>query len=224
MKGEEGVSQPNIPDITPIISLTRDEVVNLILSSIAMQELGLGHIINAEAEKIQYVLGTLSGGGGNPAPTFREIKELNCSVKEILGEVMKTEFILQNKMDSLRSFVSACEGAAGPPGPAGPVGPAGPPGPAGPVGPAGPAGSAAPSGPADPSGSADPACRLRAKRIKRRRKSRCALKARRKRRICAKAGKLCKITRKAHCRIAKKGRIHRRIRKAARKTGRTKCA
>src|SRR5690606_38906505 len=61
------LSLPNIPDITPSISLTREEAVNLILSSIAMQEMGLGHIINAEAEKIQYVLGTLTSGGLTPA-------------------------------------------------------------------------------------------------------------------------------------------------------------
>ncbi|WP_179885225.1 hypothetical protein [Bacillus cereus] len=46
------MSQANIPNITPTVSLTREESVNLILSSIALQELGLAHIINAEGEKI----------------------------------------------------------------------------------------------------------------------------------------------------------------------------
>ncbi|WP_308018482.1 hypothetical protein [Bacillus sp. SRB3LM] len=42
------MSQPNMPNITPNISLTRDDVVNLLLASIALEEMGLSHIINAE--------------------------------------------------------------------------------------------------------------------------------------------------------------------------------
>ncbi|MCG7409196.1 hypothetical protein MH117_17400 [Paenibacillus sp. ACRRX] len=55
------MSQANLPNITPSITITRDDALNLILSSIAIEELGLGHIINAEAEKIQYAIGTLPG-------------------------------------------------------------------------------------------------------------------------------------------------------------------
>src|SRR5690625_6968249 len=44
-KGVEKVSQPNIPDIDPNISLTREDAINLLLTSIAMEELGLAHII-----------------------------------------------------------------------------------------------------------------------------------------------------------------------------------
>ncbi|MEK4509785.1 MULTISPECIES: collagen-like protein [Paenibacillus] len=164
------MSQANIPNITPAISLTRDEVVNLILSSIAMQELGLSHIINAEAEKIQYALGTLPGGGLTPPPTIEEITALNCNVRETLSEVMKTEFILQNKMDSLKSFTHSYNGVTGGTGPAGATGPAGPtgpsgglPGPTGPQGPAGPTGigggatgATGPSGPMGPQGPVGP--------------------------------------------------------------------
>lgn len=46
------MSQPNLPIITPNISLTREETINLLLASIAMQELGLAHIINVEGEKL----------------------------------------------------------------------------------------------------------------------------------------------------------------------------
>lgn len=45
------MSQPNLPNITPNITLSRSSVINLLLASIAMEELGLAHIINAEGEK-----------------------------------------------------------------------------------------------------------------------------------------------------------------------------
>ncbi|MFQ6341187.1 collagen-like protein, partial [Bacillus sp. AF62] len=67
------MSQPNLPDITPDISLTREEAINLLLSSIAMQELGLAHIINAEGEKLQYALGTLATNNLATPPTFDQL-------------------------------------------------------------------------------------------------------------------------------------------------------
>ncbi|NLZ45753.1 MAG: hypothetical protein GX896_03580, partial [Clostridiales bacterium] len=64
---------PNNPDIT------RDDAVNQILSSIAMEELGLSHIINAEGEKLQYILGTLEGVTG-PGATIQDLLDTNESI------------------------------------------------------------------------------------------------------------------------------------------------
>ncbi len=63
------MSFPTIPDITPTININRSDVINLLLASIAFEELGLAHIINAEAEKIQYILGTLSEQTPTEPPT-----------------------------------------------------------------------------------------------------------------------------------------------------------
>ena len=60
------MSLPSFPVVNPPIE--REDAVNQILSSIAMEELGLSHILNAEGEKLQYILGTLPGLSGPPAP------------------------------------------------------------------------------------------------------------------------------------------------------------
>ncbi|MFJ7732103.1 hypothetical protein ACIQXF_09430 [Lysinibacillus sp. NPDC097231] len=49
------------------------------LSSIAIEELGLGHIINAEAEKLQFAIGTLPGL--SIPTTINELLEINSSVQ-----------------------------------------------------------------------------------------------------------------------------------------------
>ena len=90
------MSQANIPNITPTITIDRDDVINLLLASIALEELGLAHIINAEAEKIQYVIGTLPGL--TPAATLTQILAVNESVQDMLDLVIKKELLLESKL------------------------------------------------------------------------------------------------------------------------------
>ncbi|MDP4099420.1 hypothetical protein OIN60_22140 [Paenibacillus sp. P96] len=95
------MSQASIPNITPTITVRREDAINLVLISIGMEELGLSHIINAEAEKLQYVLGTLPGLPPSFKPTFADLMTINCSIRETLQEVYKKEFALANKLDIL---------------------------------------------------------------------------------------------------------------------------
>lgn len=100
------MSQANIPNITPIISVTFDSAINLILASIALEEISLAHILNAEGEKLQYVLGTLPGA--NPPPmTLSDLLIINNSVREMLKEVSKKEWILNNKLESAVEAIKA---------------------------------------------------------------------------------------------------------------------
>jgi hypothetical protein len=98
------MSFPNIPNVTPSIDLDRGDAINLLLASIAFEELGLAHIINAEAEKIQYVLGTLNGGLTPPA-TLPQILEINESVNNTLKTVIKKEMLLQFKLENILEFL-----------------------------------------------------------------------------------------------------------------------
>ena len=93
------MSQANIPNITPTITISRSDAINLLLSSIALEELGLAHIINAEAEKIQYALGTLPGL--SPAATLDQILAVNDSVQDMMDLVIKKELLLDSKLKQI---------------------------------------------------------------------------------------------------------------------------
>ena len=121
------MSQPTFPQIDP--PLTREGSLNEILSSIAMEELSLSHILNAEGEKLQYVLGTLPGL--DEAAALEEVLQVNQSVKDTLSSVMEQQMALSAKLSAALKAPTA-------PGPAGPTGPTGATGPTGPTGSAGP--------------------------------------------------------------------------------------
>ncbi len=80
------MSLPNIPDIKPIIKLKRSEVIHLVIASIAMEEISLSHIMNAEAEKIQAIL--------KLNPNITEILEMNRSVERSMRNVIKKQMLL----------------------------------------------------------------------------------------------------------------------------------
>ncbi|MDQ0927188.1 hypothetical protein QFZ25_001248 [Bacillus atrophaeus] len=132
------MSQPNLPNITPVVTLSRDDTINLLLSSIAMEELGMAHILNAEGEKIQYALGTLPGLTGPPS-TLDDVLNMNASVRDTLDSLMKQELLLGSKLDSIANIptLAGPTGVTGPTGPAGAIGPTGATGATGPAGPTG---------------------------------------------------------------------------------------
>ncbi|HFJ9467054.1 TPA: collagen-like protein [Bacillus cereus] len=144
------MSQANLPNITPTITLTREESLNLLLASIALEELGLAHIINAEAEKVQIALGTLPGL--SPFPTLSQILAVNDSVNTTLQNATKKEMLLQFKLEDILQEPSF----TGPTGSTGPAGPAG--GPTGPTGITGPTGASGTGsiGPTGPTGATGP--------------------------------------------------------------------
>lgn len=51
------MSMPNIPDICPEICINREDSINLLLASIALEEFSLADLIEAESKKIKAVLG-----------------------------------------------------------------------------------------------------------------------------------------------------------------------
>ena len=119
------MSLPSFPVVNPPIE--REDAVNQILSSIAMEELGLSHILNAEGEKLQYILGTLPGLSGPPA-TVSDVLAANESVRSMLETAAQNQLFLKAKMQGAltASPMQGPTGATGPTGASGPTGATGP--------------------------------------------------------------------------------------------------
>lgn len=91
------MSMPTIPDITPEINLNRGKVINLLLASIALEEISLSHILNAEGEKIQKFLSV-------DHCSLHDILKVNSSVERTLRNVIKKQMLLQFKLEDVIKF------------------------------------------------------------------------------------------------------------------------
>ena len=155
------MSMPTFPQIDP--PLTREGSLNEIIASIAAEELSLSHILNAEGEKLQYVLGTLPGLG--EAASLTEVMQINESVQDTMSNIMEQQMLLSGKLSAAMT-APVLPGPAGPAGATGATGPAegaagatgttGPTGADGPIGAVGAAGPTGATGPAGAAGAAGP--------------------------------------------------------------------
>lgn len=129
------MSIPNFPDISP--DITREKALTMILASIALEEVGLSHIINAEGEKIQYVINDLQKNTGDSA-TIEDILCVNKSVESLIDVLMQLQIFLKNKMERVLDVMCEEIGPTGPRGAKGAMGNTGATGPRGPQGIPGP--------------------------------------------------------------------------------------
>ncbi|HEX2945439.1 MAG TPA: hypothetical protein VHT96_05760 [Clostridia bacterium] len=100
------MSFPNIPDASLNLNVTTDQINNLLLASIAFEELGLAHVINAEAEKIQSVLGTLNGPT-TKNPSVNDLERIDSTVDRILKDVIMKEMLLLFKLQNVLSTTTS---------------------------------------------------------------------------------------------------------------------
>jgi hypothetical protein len=101
---------PKFPD-TP--DLTLEDSIIQVISSIAMEELALSHILNAEGEKIQYVLGTLADTNTPfPSPTTDDLLGVNESVKDMLSTVSMNQMFLLGKLSAAMDAYSKLKAGA----------------------------------------------------------------------------------------------------------------
>src|SRR5690554_1379818 len=92
------MSMPTIPNITPDIDLDREDSINLLLASIALEEMGLAHILNAEGEKVQYILGAEDA-------CLNDLLAVNNSIEQVIKAVTKLQLILQDKLETVTQLI-----------------------------------------------------------------------------------------------------------------------
>lgn len=80
----------SMPVIVPG-TVTREQAISDIIESIALQETGLSHILNAEGEKIQKIVAIAT----NPD----QLLAVNRSVESMISAVSRLEMILQSKLE-----------------------------------------------------------------------------------------------------------------------------
>lgn len=70
---------------------TRCQAITDIITSVALEQTALSHIINAEGEKIQKIVAS--------SQTAAEMLAVNKSVESMLGAVTRLEMVLHSKLD-----------------------------------------------------------------------------------------------------------------------------
>lgn len=89
------MSMPNIPDIKPKIDISIDETITLLLASVALEELSLAHLMNAEAEKVQEVLKE------EKCTKLEDLLAIDKSVERMMRDVIKKEMLLEFKFENI---------------------------------------------------------------------------------------------------------------------------
>ncbi len=90
----------SMPVIVPS-ETTRCQAITDIIESVALEQTGLSHIINAEGEKIQAVL-------ARPDVTVEEMLAVNKSVKSMVNTISLLEMILQSKLGLFEDCLCEC--------------------------------------------------------------------------------------------------------------------
>ncbi|MGL4760929.1 MAG: hypothetical protein ACRC6T_00660 [Sarcina sp.] len=85
----------------PVITVNPNPVTLIqakadLMESIALEETGLSHIINAEGEKIQAAIAMATTSGTTDAS---QLLAVNASVQETLKVISKIEILLQYKLE-----------------------------------------------------------------------------------------------------------------------------
>ena len=123
------MGMPEIP--CELLNIKKDKASNLLIASIAVEELALAHVINAEGEKIQAVVADFNKKkpshkddlkakfedvdadecedyGYKPQPTtpksevtVKDLLAINESVRLMLKEVLKNNLILECKLEDI---------------------------------------------------------------------------------------------------------------------------
>lgn len=97
------MSFPTIPDITPDINIKREDAINLLLISIALEEMSMADLIDAEVKKICSVV-----KNDENKYNANDLKEINRSVDQTLKDIIKLQMLLQFKLENVQEIPCSC--------------------------------------------------------------------------------------------------------------------
>ena len=101
----------SMPRITIPPSITEQNALANIIASIALEEAALAHIINAEGEKIQRVVGTfVPEGETEPLPLIppadvEDMQAINSAVGDMMETISNIESSLHNKLRTVLAVI-----------------------------------------------------------------------------------------------------------------------
>lgn len=98
------MTMPNFPPVPELPEIDVCQSLALIIESVALEELSLAHLVNAEAEKVQKI-----ADKSNPT-TPCDMVMVNKSVSKTLINVIKLQMLLQFKLEEvLEKLPVLCE-------------------------------------------------------------------------------------------------------------------
>jgi len=87
---------PKFPDKSELLTL--EQALSAILTSIAMEEVALSHVITAESEKIRYVIEHAKTNGCD-CTDMKSILAVNKSVADVIEKITALQVLLKEKLD-----------------------------------------------------------------------------------------------------------------------------
>ena len=96
------MSYPTIPDMEPVIGIDLCGAVDLLLASIAMEEISLSRLMDAESDKLRFALERCPGAG------LGDIAAVNKSAEDMMKTLIKLQMLLQFKLENVRELVPCC--------------------------------------------------------------------------------------------------------------------
>lgn len=93
------MSMPNIPNITPEINICREDAISILYMSVAMQEIGLSHILNAQGEILQQVVAK-----NECEYCLPELIKINESSNQMIDKIHALEKTLVDKINSIKEI------------------------------------------------------------------------------------------------------------------------
>ena len=112
------MSFPKIPDINPYINITFEDAINLLLTSIAMEEVSLSKLMDAETHKILCVLDHCKHDNckhddcchhdcNHQDSVLHDAIEINKSVDDTIKNSVKLQMLLQFKLENIKELLPA---------------------------------------------------------------------------------------------------------------------